>query len=124
MVVQTDDNTFDDDDELPEIVKVAMKVIMAAGEARTAAEDSLKKLHTFDFEAAQSLSDESFLYLKKAHNAQTEVIQSEAAGTKYENSFLFNHAQDSVMTAMTQCNLTKEIILLYKILYEKIISLK
>ena len=64
--------------------------------------------------------EQAFAQLQKAHDAQTEVIQNEAAGTRYENSFIFNHAQDTMMAAMTQCSLTREIIELYKILYREI----
>ncbi len=112
--------TEEDDDEMPELAVVAFGVIMEAGDAKLAAEKALEKLHEFDFEGADALFVEAAEHLRKAHNAQTEVVQSEISGTKYENSFLFNHAQDTLMTAMTQLTLSKEICALYKILYQKI----
>ena len=108
------------EDELSELALVAMQVVIDAGDARIMSEQALQKLHSFDFAGAEELIQKAFTQLNKAHNAQTDVIQSEAAGKKYENSFLFNHAQDTMMNAMTQCNLTREIISLYKILYEEI----
>lgn len=111
---------YDEDDGIPMLAQVAMQVVIDAGDARIAAEQALKRLHSFDFAGAEDLMAKAAECLQKAHDAQTEVIQSEAAGTKYDNSFIFNHAQDTMMTAMTQCNLTKEIIELYKILYEEI----
>lgn len=105
---------------LPALAQVAMQVVIDAGDARIASEQALKKLHTFDFAGAEELMKQAARHLQNAHNAQTEIIQSEAAGKKYENSFLFNHAQDTMMTAMTQCNLTKEIIELYRVLYGEI----
>lgn len=111
---------LDEDDGISILAQVAMQVVIDAGDARISAEQALKKLHTFDFEEAEKLMKIAFSQLQKAHDAQTEIIQSEASGTKYENSFIFNHAQDTLMTAMTQCNLTREIIELYKILYSEI----
>lgn len=114
--------TEEEDEEMPELAVVAFSVIMEAGDAKLAAEKALEKLHEFDFDAADELFVEAAEHLRKAHNAQTEVVQSEISGTKYENSFLFNHAQDTLMTAMTQLTLSKEICALYKILYQQIKS--
>lgn len=113
-------NQYEEEDGLPELAQVAMQVVIDAGDAKITAEQALKKLHTFDFDGAEALIEQAFGQLQKAHDAQTEVIQSEAAGKKYANSFIFNHAQDTMMSAMTQCNLTREIIELYKILYREI----
>jgi len=113
-------NHDEEKEEQPVLVKVAMQVVIDAGNARIVAEQALKKLRTFDFAGAEELMAKAAVQLQKAHDAQTEVIQSEAGGTRYENSFIFNHAQDTLMTAMTQCNLTKEIIELYQILYGEI----
>lgn len=110
----------DDEEEMPELAKVAFGVIMEAGDAKLAAEKALEKLHKFDFDGADALFGEAAEHLRKAHNAQTEVVQSEISGTKYENSFLFNHAQDTLMTAMTQLTLSKEICALYQILWRQI----
>lgn len=113
-------NHCEEEEGLPVLAQVAMQVVIDAGDAKIAAEKALKKLHTFDFTGAEELMEQAAEQLQKAHAAQTEVIQSEAAGTRYENSFIFNHAQDTMMTAMTQCSLTREIIELYKILYGEI----
>ena len=110
----------EEDDGLPVLAQVAMQVVIDAGDARILSEQALKKLHTFDFDGAEELMEKAFAQLQKAHNAQTEVIQSEAAGARYDNSFIFNHAQDTMMTVMTQCNLILEIIGLYRVLYGEI----
>lgn len=113
-------NECEENDDLLELAQVAMQVVIDAGDARITSEQALKKLHEFDFAGAEELMKKAFEQLQQAHDAQTGVIQSEAAGKKYENSFIFNHAQDTLMTSMTQCNLTREIIELYKILYQEI----
>lgn len=115
-----DQNYEIENESLMELATVAMQVVIEAGDARITSENAIKELHSFNFDEAEKLITEAFAHLQKAHQAQTEVIQSEAAGKKYENSFLFNHAQDTLMTSMTQCNLTREIIELYKIMYHEI----
>lgn len=114
------DEKDEKDDGVSALAPIAMQVILAAGEAKVASEQALKKLHDFSFDEAEALMEKAQEHLVEAHNAQTNVIQSEAEGKRYENSFLFNHAQDSLMNSMTQCNLTKEIIALYKLLYQEI----
>lgn len=114
------DEILEEDEQMSELAAVAFAVVMNAGDAKLSASAALKKLHEFDFDAADKLMDEAYEHLCAAHNAQTDVIQSEAAGKKYENSLLFNHAQDTLMTAMTQCDLSKEIIALFKLLHGQI----
>ena len=53
--------------------------------------------------------------LAKAHDVQTEMIQKEASGEKIELSFLFVHAQDHLMTAISEKNLIEQIIELRKV---------
>ena len=108
------------EDKVDEMTEVAFQIIMHAGDARIASEEALKALHTFDFEAAKKKVDESFDCLLQAHQIQTDLIQKEAAGEKYEISLIFNHAQDTLMTSMTQCRLTRELCTLYELLYDRI----
>ncbi|NBL55002.1 PTS lactose/cellobiose transporter subunit IIA, partial [Escherichia coli] len=53
--------------------------------------------------------------LGKAHDAQTEMLQKEASGEKVELSVLFVHAQDHLMTSISEKNLIEQIIELRKI---------
>ena len=55
----------------------------------------------------------------QAHNAQTEVIQGEARGEKTELCLLFIHAQDTLMTIMSELNMAGEMIQMYKLIYNK-----
>ena len=53
--------------------------------------------------------------LAKAHDSQTEMLQKEAAGEKVDFSILFVHAQDHLMTAISEKNLIEQIIELRKV---------
>ena len=111
---------MENEEKIDEITSIAFQIIMQAGDARVAADAALKALHSFDFELAKSKMEEASQCLVQAHNIQTDLIQKEAGGEKFDISLIFNHAQDTLMTTMTQCNLTKEICALYEILYHKI----
>ena len=74
-------------------------------------------------EAEQKLVDAKEEF-RQAHVSQTGVVQSEAAGTRYEYSLLFTHAQDTVMTIFSEYNLAKKLIHLYKKTDERIRSLE
>ena len=111
---------MENEEKIDEITSIAFQIIMHAGDARVAADAVLKALHSFDFELAKSKMEEASQCLVQAHNIQTDLIQKEAGGEKFDISLIFNHAQDTLMTTMTQCNLTKEICALYEILYHKI----
>lgn len=108
------------EEDLPELATVSMEVILEAGDARIAAQQACEKLRDFDFTAAEQLLETANEHLVKAHASQTDIIQAEASGRKYEPSFLFNHAQDTLMTVMSEYNLTKELVFLYKRLYFEI----
>lgn len=108
------------DERLDELTSVAFQIILNAGDAKVASEEALRALHTFDFDKAKEQLKKADECLLKAHNAQTDLVQREAGGEKFDYSVIFNHAQDTLMTTMTQLNLTKEICALYEILYHRI----
>jgi len=98
---------------------VAMEVIINAGDGREYINQAMEKMAECDFAEAQSLLERAQEKITKAHNAQTEVIQSQAAGENVEYSLLFIHAQDTIMTIDTQLRITKGMLPVFKNLYEK-----
>ena len=86
------------------MVEVAMGIIINAGDARTCATDAME-------------ADEA---IKKAHNAQTDVIQDECRGNPTELSMLFMHAQDTVMTIISEVNMIRLMIRMNRNLEDKI----
>ena len=103
---------FKDDDK---VVQVAMQIVISAGDARNAAGKALDCVAAFDFAGAKEHMEEANNHICAAHNAQTEMIQSEIAGTEtIQPSLLFNHAQDTLMTINSEVNLVQSMIRLYR----------
>lgn len=78
--------------------ETAMEIISTAGEAIVKGKEAMEHLADRQFEEAQSLLEIAQKYIVKAHNTQTNVIQTALANGKVEYSFLFSHAQDTLMT--------------------------
>ncbi len=108
---------FNEDDK---VVRVAMEIVIAAGEARNEASKALDAVKDFDFARARGHMEAANEQIRKAHNAQTEMIQAEIAGTeKFEPSLLFNHAQDTLMTVMSELHLTEKMVDVFEGFYQK-----
>lgn len=97
-----------------DIETVAMTIIAHSGEARTAAFKALQSAKSGNFEEAEELMKESEKESIEAHNAQTELLVSEANGDKTEVNVLLVHSQDHLMTSILAQELIKEIIYLHK----------
>lgn len=103
-------------DEQNELIQVAMQIILHAGDARNHVTDALKAAKQFDFETADLEMQEADKCITMAHKSQTETVQSEMSGEKFEYSMLFAHAQDTLMTIMSEINMSKEMIDILKII--------
>ena len=84
-----------------ELVATAMQIIMNAGDARLSVKDALSYAKAFDFTEAENKMEE------------------EANGKKYEYSMLFAHAQDTLMTIMSEIQLAEQMIDILKIISHK-----
>ncbi len=100
------------------LISTAMKIILNAGNARTKADAALNLVNELHFQEAHQKILEARDDIKKAHQVQTEIIQNEAAGQNYEPCLLFNHAQDTLMTIMSEVNLIEKMIMLFETLYQ------
>lgn len=103
-------------DEQNKLIQVAMQIILHAGDARNHVTEAIKAAKKFDFEKADQLMAEADQCITRAHKAQTETVQSEMSGEKFEYSMLFAHAQDTLMTIMSEINISKEMIDILKII--------
>ncbi|MBQ6334626.1 MAG: PTS lactose/cellobiose transporter subunit IIA [Erysipelotrichaceae bacterium] len=101
------------------LIQAAMNVILHAGNARLKAEEAIDKAKAGDFSAADELMKEAHEEIVEAHATQTEIIQSEASGNKHELNILFIHAQDTLMTIMSELKMSGQIIDLYRALNER-----
>lgn len=94
--------------------QIIMELVVNGGDARSKSMQAIKLAKKGDLEAARDKIKAANEALGKAHNFQTQLIQSESAGEKVEISLLMIHAQDHLMNAMTVRDLAKEMIDMYE----------
>jgi len=92
-----------------------MNIIINAGDCKNHAYMALSLVNEGKYEDADKEIGLANDALAKAHDAQTEMLQKEAAGEKVELSLLFVHAQDHLMTAISEKNLIEQIMELRKV---------
>lgn len=100
------------------IENIALQLIICAGDARAYSYEALTSAKNEDYHKAEALMKKAEEEIGKAHDIQTEVLQKEAAGEKVDTGILFVHAQDHLMTVISENNLIKEMIELRKVLNE------
>ena len=93
-----------------DINMIAMEVIMNAGDGRDKVDEALAAMAEGRLEQADALLREAEQLIAKAHNAQTEVVQSQVSGEDTEYSLLFVHAQDTVMTITTELRMAQKLL--------------
>ena len=98
---------------------IAMEVIMNAGDGRDKVDEALAAMAEGRLEQADALLREAEQLIAKAHNAQTEVVQSQVSGEDTEYSLLFVHAQDTVMTITTELRMAQKLLPIVKMLLDK-----
>jgi len=91
--MSTEELTMDD-----QLTTTAMTIILCAGDARSAVRKAYDALAAGNREVAVQQMATAQDAIKKAHQAQTEVIQAEAGGAELTLTLLFSHAQDTLMT--------------------------
>lgn len=94
--------------------QMIMGLILNAGDAKQHIYQALKHAKERKFEESDEEVSMANKSLVEAHNLQTKFLAQEASGNKIEITALFVHAQDHLMTTMTEINLIKEIIDLRK----------
>lgn len=102
-------------EEMNELEMAVMNIIINAGDCKNHAYAALNKVNEGKYDEADEELKAASEALEKAHNGQTLFIQKEANGEKVEMSVLFVHAQDHLMTAITEKNLIEQIIELRKV---------
>jgi cellobiose PTS system EIIA component len=93
---------------------VSMQIILHAGDARMALYTAFEHMEVGDYPSAELHLQEAQAKIQLAHQAQTLAIQAEARGESLPYSPLFTHAQDTLMTIMSELNLTKKMIGVFK----------
>ena len=98
--------------------KIIMGLILNSGDTKNHMYKALSYVKEKDYKKADEEIELAEEALNKAHTVQTEFLQSEAGGESTDISALFVHAQDHLMTSMTEVTLIKEIIDLQKEIHQ------
>ncbi len=99
--------------------EVIIGLILNAGNAKCHMHTALDYAKKGEFDLSKKEIERAGDAINEAHTIQTKILNAEAKGESFEVGALFVHAQDHLMTAMTEMALMHEIIELRKELYEK-----
>lgn len=105
---------------IEELSQVAMEIILHAGNGRNHIENALAALeNNLDYAEYENLMREANKEIVQAHRAQTNVIQTTIEEENMTFSLLFAHAQDTLMTIVSEYNIAKHLGKLYKVVIER-----
>lgn len=90
------------------------EIILHAGNARAEAYAALQAAQAGDFAAARESLKQAETEIGVAHRTQADLIQQEAQGDHVQVSLLLVHAQDHLMTAMSEKNLIENMVEMHK----------
>lgn len=96
------------------MTQITFGIICSAGEGRSLAIEAMKYAREGKIEEAKKTLLEAQKTLNDAHHFQTDLIQKEAGGEKFDISVLLIHSQDHLMNAMTVIQLAEEIVVLHE----------
>ena len=100
-----------------ELENISMQIILCAGDARQKVQEAFDAALRGDYGTAQKAFDEADSHIQQAHIAQTDMIQKSLEDEKLElPNLLFIHAQDTLMTIMSEVNMSKNMVSLLKTL--------
>lgn len=91
----------------------AMEMIVNSGAGRTALNAALDALAEGDTVKYEEMMAEAKAKMKEAHEAQTAVLQETISEPETSPNILFTHAQDTLMTVMSEINTARHIAKLY-----------
>ncbi|HEP1444481.1 PTS lactose/cellobiose transporter subunit IIA [Streptococcus pyogenes] len=97
-----------------ETTLLGFEIVAYAGDARSKFLEALKAAQEGDYAKAEELIAAGSDCLNDVHNAQTSLLQKEAAGDDLAYSVTLMHGQDHLMTTILLQDLMKHMIELYK----------
>ncbi|APB30548.1 PTS lactose/cellobiose transporter subunit IIA [Vagococcus teuberi] len=89
-------------------------IIVHGGNARGFAYEALEACRKGEYEKVDELLKQSKDEMVLAHNTQTELVQKDVRGESVEISLLMIHAQDQLMTTMSEQTLIEQMIIMQK----------
>lgn len=97
-----------------EVQSISFQLIGYAGDAFSNFFQAVEMARKGEIDEANRLMKEGKTQLAKAHQAQTQLLATEAGGEDIAYSVILVHAQDHLMTAIMYERIAKEFIELYK----------
>jgi PTS system cellobiose-specific IIA component len=97
-----------------DIEKIAFTVILHAGNAKAEAYKALDEAKQGNFDNIDKYLKNAKDELNEVHNIQTELLTAEANGDNIDLPIILVHAQDHLMTAISEINLVEELIDCFK----------
>ena len=101
-------------------VQFATMTILHAGNARKLIADAYAELCEFNFDSARQKIKEAKEEALFAHREQSKIIKTESQGDTLEFSLLLTHAQDTLMSAVSEMYIAKNMIKLVERLHTEI----
>ena len=102
-----------------EIVECSMDMILNAGNARNECFQALEKMKNFSFCEAAELLEQAKQNILKSHQAHTGYMQRSIQQEQNEYCVLFAHAQDTLMTVMSEIHLTEKMLSVFERFYDR-----
>ncbi|MGX7030491.1 PTS lactose/cellobiose transporter subunit IIA [Vagococcus zengguangii] len=100
-----------------EYLEAVMGLIVNSGNAKSDAMEAIYAAKEGKFEEADEKIKAAEAALVEAHHSQTGLLTKEAQGEKLEITLLTVHSQDHLMTSITFTDLAKELVDVYRKLY-------
>ncbi|MGL6064263.1 MAG: PTS lactose/cellobiose transporter subunit IIA [Fusobacteriaceae bacterium] len=101
-----------------ELEEIIFTIVGQAGECRGLSYEALGEAEKGNFDEAALKLKEAEKAIHKAHYVQTDLIQKEAAGEPTPISMVFVHAQDHLMTAISEKELIKKMIKMSEVIFK------
>ncbi|WP_288782498.1 PTS lactose/cellobiose transporter subunit IIA [uncultured Cutibacterium sp.] len=98
---------------MSEVETAIFTIITSAGEARASLYEALEKARAGQMVESQQCMSQADMQLRTAHDVQTDLITRDLNGS-LPMSLLLVHAQDQLMTTMSEQSLIEQMILLIR----------
>ena len=105
---------------LEELNGQAMEMIVHSGNGRNMLNQALDALYDGDEETYEAKMTEAKKEMQTAHAAQTKALQETITDPEAKPDILFTHAQDTLMTVMSEVHLGEKMIDVFEKFAEKI----
>ncbi|AHH07501.1 hypothetical protein BCD_1435 (plasmid) [Borrelia crocidurae DOU] len=97
---------------------ISMPVVAYSGEAKSFLQEALEYAKAGNYNKSKEIIEKSKNSIEKAHDAHRRLIQYLTNNPDITTPFILIHAEDHLMSAMSEFNIFEEFISLYKIINE------